>query len=166
MDPLEPEKSTKDFDANMERWRMEHEGKMEEWRRQVRVGEISWKATLDFGTLAIKSLIIANGGAVLALLTFLGSLLANKGPTMPEAAALIGTSMRAFVVGVGAAVATAGVAYLSQAFFTKGIDWQAGKDSRVGIGFQILAILLALLSLVAFSYGAWLAASALSRALG
>lgn len=110
------------------------------------------RATIATGQSALKSALLINGGAAVALLAFIGSVWAsdNAAKTLPE----ISLALLWYVSGVLSAATAAGFTYLSQA----GFGHEFGKISRsVGHVGRWLAVLGVFASYVLFGYGSWLA---------
>ncbi len=108
------------------------------------------RATISTGQSALKSAMLVNGGAAVAVLAFLGNAWAKDIPKHVLTEAAYGLSL--FVWGVLAAASAAGATYLSQA----GYGGEFGKGSKTigGVG-RGLAILLVVSSYILFSYAAW-----------
>jgi hypothetical protein len=90
----------------------------------------SFEATMRFAELAVRSLLILNGGAALGLLTFASN--QNKNGSAP-----INYTDAVWLFGIGAALAvlTAGLAYLAQYFFThENDDWKKKTANTLQIG--------------------------------
>jgi hypothetical protein len=105
----------------------------------------SFEATMRFAELAVRSLLILNGGAALGLLTFASNQSKNGAPPINYADAV-------WLFGIGAAlsVLTAGFAYVAQYFFThESDDWK----EKVAIGFQLAAVAAWLFSMALFVCG-------------
>ncbi len=132
---------------------------------------------LSFAALAINAAIILNGAAATAVIALLGTLWGASGPDafsfiLPAAV----ESLKAFGIGAASAVAASGLAYLSQAAFVdllqRNIDFETQKlnvppatpdaaavatRDRIKFWaetFRFVAILLFVISLGAFIYGA------------
>lgn len=121
----------------------------------------------ETGLAAIKSLMFANGGAILALLTFIGN----------DSGAFDASSLRrafgAFCLGLTFTLLSYLGAYFSQAWFSNSdtsIAWNYQKDMKSeprshdyelemgrGHGFLIFAIACIFSSLACFGYGAFAA---------
>ncbi len=84
------------------------------WAARVDRALHSDLAAVDLGLVALKTAILVNAGAVIALLAFVGQLWDEGGDTM--AALLRGT--KPFVYGLVAAGVAAGVAYIYQSTIT------------------------------------------------
>lgn len=103
---------------------------------------------------AVKSSILVNGGASIALLAFLGNLATKAEGVSAYSLTSLNHSMLAFVAGVGAAGITAGLRYFSQACYT-------GSYAKTGLGFKVAAVALWLTSMGLFGTGGYLAYRAL-----
>lgn len=110
------------------------------------------RATITTGQSALKSALLINGGAAVALLAFIGNVWssANTSRVLPE----ISTALLLYVFGVLAAAIAAGATYFSQA----GYGEEFGKASiyvgRIG---HVLAVLGVLTSYALFGWASWLA---------
>jgi hypothetical protein len=102
----------------------------------------SHASTIKFAELAIKSLLILNGGAAIAVLSFAGAQL-KSGSLAIEA---YSSGMQTFGFGAGLAVLTAGTSYLAQHFFSHMWD-------RTGTFLQCLSVAIWLGGLTAFGMG-------------
>lgn len=111
-----------------------------------------FRSAIQAGQSALKSCVLINGGAAVALLAFVGHLVEQKEPAISVRSLAI--AMSVFVGGVFAGGLASGVTYLSQWFFA---------DDRETTGFRlnIAAILAGLASLACFSWGGYLAYAAI-----
>lgn len=137
-----PEPSTaqieqNDFNPRAEAYRHESAARLEGFR-----------STITAGQNAIRTMVIINGGASVALLAFLGPLMGREGAPIQAFA----YCMLYFVFGTLAAGLVAGMTYLSQ--------WLYGQGSRkfeIGGGIaNAAAVVLGLASYYAFGKAAWL----------
>lgn len=98
---------------------------LEHYKALLRRQELTWqaqfervlhsdRAAVDIGLVALRTAILVNAGAVVALLAFVGQLWRSGGDTL--AAVLRGTGP--FVYGLVAAGLAAGIAYFYQSFIT------------------------------------------------
>lgn len=101
----------------------------------------SFEATMRFAELAVRSLLILNGGAALGLLTFASNHTKNGGTPIDYADAVC-----YFGVGAALSVLTAGMSYLAQYYFThENEDWQLTLASCLrwgAIGAWLVSIIL------------------------
>ncbi|MBO6899585.1 MAG: hypothetical protein JJ868_19680 [Shimia sp.] len=103
------------------------------------------KATISFSQAAIRSLVLINGGAAIAVMTFIGGY-----PSEQKAIVLaLSGSLLYFSVGVALAAFVGGCAYVTQFLY----DGSTGKVSRWGVFFHILAVICAMISLTLFVLG-------------
>ncbi len=102
-----------------------------------------------FAELAVRSLLLLNGGAALAVITFASS---SIGSATPAAAKLLGALIYLFDTGAALSLVTAGAAYLSQLCFTEFNDNPTIEWYRGG-GFRIIGIVAFFLGLAAFVAG-------------
>ncbi|MBX4884026.1 hypothetical protein HJA90_10570 [Rhizobium bangladeshense] len=112
-----------------------------------------FKSALVAGQNAIRTMIVINGGAAVAMLAFISNLL-RDGRTFDVAG--YAAAMLAFTAGALLAGLVSGGTYLTQ--------WIGASDSqvayRVAFGINLVTILLGIVSFVAFGIGAWKAYSA------
>jgi hypothetical protein len=126
---------------------------MRVWEAQIAMNVEMFKGIIAFATLAIKSLILVNGAAVIALLTLLGHLWAAdiNGSTAIKLTAKLGPSFTWYTVGVGAGVLSAGFSYFAQVMFVEILSDRA--KWWWGNGFRIAAVVSALISFGGFVGG-------------
>jgi hypothetical protein len=122
------------------------------WANQVKQVD-DWRVEnvrtlIALGQSALKSAILINGGAAVALLAFLGHLVTQERPDV----SLIpfATSLRLFVIGVLCASIACGTTYLSQYAYSNPKTWA----QRLGLIIQVVTIALVLCAYVAFLAGA------------
>jgi hypothetical protein len=110
------------------------------------------RAVITTGQSGLKSSVLINGGAAVALLGFIGGIWPKvESPSILEALA---TSLIHFVFGVLSAAVATGFTYLSQAGYAN----EFGRSSRfIGRAGHIIAVLGVLCAYVLFGRGAWLA---------
>jgi hypothetical protein len=138
--------------ARLEKYRSELAG----WEAEVKYS-LDWKlesfrTTMTFAQGAIKSGMLVNGAAAVALLAYLGNIKAQGAATSPFVAAL-----GFFSAGVVAAALTFACSYLSQLFYTP------GDTDTIAKRWHYSALSLLLLSFVCFSGGAVSSYSAFSQ---
>lgn len=121
---------------------------LENRKEQVALILASYNSTIQFAINAIRGGFIANGAAIIALLTFVGNSKMDAQPLSLSAAALL------FLGGVAAATIAGGFTYLSQARYTY-------DESEKGDNFRRLAIGFSVTSIVTFIAGALAAALAI-----
>lgn len=126
------------YRADLQNWieanKHQHEGNLEMFR-----------SVITSGQNAIKSSLLLNGGAAVALLAFIAHLAEVRADKVPEFAACL----LPFAFGVLAIVVTSGCTYLSQWFYSGQLSWA----KRAGFVLNILCILLGISSYVLFTYG-------------
>lgn len=107
---------------------------------------------IEFAKQVIGSLLIFNGGAIVALLTLYGNLLAKASDASVTIPSLT-TSITPFAIGVIAGLICAILAYFSQSLYKSGTPSKRYKITYWS------GVFVALVSLFAFAYGAWHALS-------
>ncbi|SLN62182.1 hypothetical protein PEL8287_03385 [Roseovarius litorisediminis] len=143
---------------------MEHAKRAHDLNRQTSA-DFS-RAAIESANLAIRSLILINGGAVIALLAFLGALEAGDVGNAVKSDALV-APIRWFALGVGFAALTALLAYLVNMLdsdITNSVnftwehpyiepDKEQARLIRVRCALHVIAILLAISALGSFFFG-------------
>ena len=110
-----------------------------------------FRQVIALGQSTLKSIMLINGGAAVALLAFLGSLVSAKTRSVPLLS--FANSMQAFVWGVFLAAVAYGLTYFSQLCYGGEKKWQ----QRTGVVLHVLTSLVATAALLMFLWGAKLA---------
>jgi hypothetical protein len=122
---------------------------------RVRRAELMTGMTVKTGENAVKSLLVVNGGAALALLAFLGAI--SRFTANLTIKTDVANALTIFTFGAFIAALTSTFTFLSQAGFGK--EFGNGSE-KMGRGFRWAAMISAGLSTIAFVCGAWMAAEA------
>jgi len=125
----------------------------EDWHLQE-----TYKGLITLSIEALKMLALVNGGAAVALLTYLGAIAARQPPTtaMPS----IRPALLSFSGGLLAVVLAFIVAYVTQGQLFREERLGGSKSGNHVYG-VIVGVTLAVLSASAFGAGCWLASTAL-----
>jgi hypothetical protein len=107
-----------------------------------------FKQIIALGQSTLKSIMLINGGAAVALLAFLGNLITRSGSSTNIVA--FADSMGMFVIGVFLAAVAYATTYFGQLFYDGEKNWQ----QRTGFVFHIVTSLVGAASLAAFLWGA------------
>lgn len=110
----------KDADASQEYRRQKHEGMLAHYTAQTQHSIEMLKAVLEAGKSALQSLLIINGGAVVALLGVLSNLVGK--PNGPEFAIRLALPLLLFGIGVLAGAVGFALRYFSQACYSESDD--------------------------------------------
>lgn len=110
-----------------------------------------FEAAVEFAVLAIRTLVLVNGAAVIALLTFVGQVWANDQYNGSAMAHILFWPLMFFLAGLVLAVVTTLLAYLTQMLTT---EHGGGSIPPVSKKLRRFAIVSAILSLMAFAAGA------------
>lgn len=133
-------------------------------RRDRRIDEIleSWRTGVAFGGLALKSAILLNGAAALAVLAFIANQWSGleEGKEAVKDSAVLVPALWHFMVGVFSAALATGVGYFAAFAENRGL-WYWVKDNekiyeplfRVGWAFNVLAIIFVGYAYVRFWLG-------------
>lgn len=154
--------------TQVERYRERMLREREQWVIAYRAGKA---AVAALAVLALRSLILANGAAVIAILTFLGHMAREGSPS--QLAKVMVPALHWFLGGVTLGMVAAALAYLSQVFFTElpatheAVTEEAeaktkAKDHPAGTWTRIGAVLLAFGSLASFVVGSYAAMGGLT----
>jgi hypothetical protein len=121
-----------------------------------------FKSVIEAGLNALKSAIIINGGAAVALLAFISGLIEKSSRKSIIPISDIAYALFIFVIGAGFAGTASAIRYLCQASYARALEEQlrGNSESRwnsLGGALQIASIITGATSFVAFFYGGWLA---------
>jgi hypothetical protein len=126
------------------------------------------QAAIDGANLALRTLIIINGGAAVAVLAFIGAV-ASKDKIDLTQIGLVAHTLRYFAAGVACAAAAMALAYFTH-FFAAGVEGRKEKTfeapyvretprskmmARINLAFHVLAFVSGALSLTLFIVGMW-----------
>jgi hypothetical protein len=111
------------------------------------------RGAISLGADAIKSLILVNGGAVLALLTFYGNVIARSPIPVALDKSWLAPALCNFASGVAWAIGASICAYLSQL-----ITATMPERRNAEMGVRTTAVLAGLISTGLFVYGVYQAA--------
>ena len=115
-----------------------------------------FEAAVEFAILAIRTLILVNGAAVIALLTFVGQVWANDQHNGSAMAKILFWPLLFFLTGLILAVVTCLLAYLTQMITT---ERGGGTIPPASKRLRLVAIAASMLSISAFTAGAVLTAT-------
>lgn len=130
---------------------------MTKWRADFDAYKMGFEAITTFATITVRSLLLLNGGATIAILTFVGD--QSKSVSGFSVAKWL-PAFEVFGWGTFLAVACSAIAYLSQVFIHEPMGERMNK--YVGGGFRWLAVAAGLTSLLAFIRGMYLSMAALT----
>jgi hypothetical protein len=134
-------------DIALTQWKMQHEINLAQYITQYRASTDTslelLRSVILSGQAALKSAILINGGAAVALLAFIGRIW----ETQPSRFVVSGltSSLLAFVYGVLAAAAATGTTYLAQFFY----NYNLVKTGHIT---NIISITLVIISYILFGY--------------
>jgi hypothetical protein len=129
----------------LEHAKLQHASDLAEYSAKTNANIELFKSVIATSKVAIKSLLLINGGSAVALLTFIGHLatVGKPGLIAPFALPLIW-----FVIGVGTAALFAGFLCLAQKAYAEG--WVCSAHTCA-----LITILFAVGSFVAFGFGSY-----------
>ena len=137
-------------DAQIEENRATHQSNLAAYNVQWASNLEMFRATVQYGQAALKSVILINGGASVALLAFIGNIFSNN---IVEPKILIGlsNSLIGFVLGVLFSAVAVGLTYLAQSCF--GLMSKGGKLAGHVLNGIIISLVISAYYL--FFYGAF-----------
>ncbi|MEA3427870.1 MAG: hypothetical protein U9Q84_01340 [Thermodesulfobacteriota bacterium] len=127
-------------------FRAEHERNLAHYDAQQQYSLEMLRSVISYSQAALKSAILINGGAAVALLAFIGNIWAKT--TAKEAVEFLTFSIASFSFGVLAAAFGAGTTYLTQYCYM--VSW-----NKTAIALHILTVIVVLISFVLFANGAY-----------
>ena len=111
------------------------------------------RGAFEFGAQALKSIELLNGGAVLALLTFYGSILKDAKPAHFDKTDLT-RALMSYAVGLCLGLFAALLAYFSQ------LQSATARNGGSEDAWRVVSVALAILAALAFPLGTWFAVQA------
>lgn len=146
--------------GELERYKVQLASHLEQQKRDHEWNIELMRGTLAYGQFALKSSLLVNGGATVALLAFLGNVWTVAEPSRIVMA--ITNVLLVFGFGVFSAVVAAGAGYFAQAGYSK----EFGRHSiKIGTIAHWAAGIFALASFGLFGLGIWTAAHAIAGAV-
>ena len=153
-------------EARLNRWRSDSSRAI--WEKQVETIGVIQRGVFDVAMLAMKSLLIFNGGAIIALLTFFGNFIARN-PERSSSIAALADSILLYIVGVALALFSIMLTYLTLEIILRGRVRKLLVEKRPmtvfgswsGHALRVLAAVSGLASFCLFVAGSITAADAL-----
>lgn len=130
-----------------------------------------FKSVIEAGLNALKSAIIINGGAAVALLAFIGGIVKTTSENHVSISC-IGQALLIFTIGVGLAGTATGLRYITQwlyhdamskMYVNKTTEMKKFLSGKIGNCLNIITVLIVVASFAAFFYGGWKSYSALTK---
>lgn len=161
--------SDQESDPEFARWKWEQDRIIAEryHDRETQYAEWANKAAIDNANLTLRTLMVINGGAAIAVLAFVGTLVGGNTGEFVDDLERATAPLTWFAWGVALTTLGMGFAYITNYCITSSItfrqhNWQhpyveeterSNRWAKWGIGFQIAAIVLAVKSLGCFLVG-------------
>jgi len=149
---IEVNKAKAEIDAHYDHWRITADREQQHWRMEwegtLESNSRMFEAITNYANLALKGVVLVNGGAAIAILVFLGNI---WGPDIDGArgvAEALKPSLIAFVVGIIGGVSAAGLSYIAQSLFL-----EVEKHPWLGQIFRALAAISVAVGLASFTFG-------------
>ena len=139
--------------ALIKQWELENNRRIAEFNAQSSANLTSrtemFKSVIAYGQMALKSAMIINGGAAVALLAFIGNVWGKN--TDKSIIFLLSRAEGAFAWGVLMAAIAIGLTYFNQMLYERA---QASeKYMYIGYAFHVFVVLVAVASFLLFGYG-------------
>lgn len=132
-------------EVQMEEWRMKREGQVLQYKAEQESNLEGFRSTIQFGQAALKSSILINGGAAVAILAFIGHILGSGVSKTIQSE--ISYSLLIFFVGVLAAAMACGTSYFSQSYYFE------LRNNKVALIWRIASVVLVIFSYICFLWG-------------
>jgi hypothetical protein len=131
------------FQAEKDKW-------LENWMHLFRLKELGHKSAIDYGIFGLKTITLAHGGALLALITFLQTIWKDKDAYQQKA----GQALAFFGAGLTVTLIAIIIGYMAMSFFSLMFEEQyTEKYSKKYERFRIAALVTSILSLICFIGG-------------
>ena len=137
----EPTQEQKEFQQR------EWEAKMAHYNAQVQSSLEGFRSTMQLAQAALKSSILINGGAAIAMLAFIGHIW-NSGQFSSIQSQISG-SLIWFLLGVFVSAVATGTGYVTQVFY---FEFQ---DNKIALRWRIISVVLIVFSYIFFLLGGY-----------
>ena len=156
------------IDKEIQQSQKKFENDMEIYKIRSAESLAMFQSAIDAGVNALKSSIIINGGAAVALLAFIGGIIKQPSNTSAVSLSCIGYALLIFMIGAGLAGSATGGRYICQTLFCSALSKNYSEHQRnyplyIGRFINFITILAGGLSFSAFFYGGWISYSALIK---
>ena len=139
--------------ALIKQWELENNRRIAEFNAQSAASLTSrtemFKSVIAYGQMALKSAMIINGGAAVALLAFIGNVWGKN--TDKSIIFLLSRAEGAFAWGVLMAAIAIGLTYFNQMLYERAQNSE--KYMYIGYAFHVFVVLVAVASFLLFGYG-------------
>lgn len=115
----------------------------------------AYDAAVEFAKVALNAVFLANGGGIVGILTFIGSVWRGDQAGAALLAENMKTAVLFFIFGIVLALLATGFAYLAQ--------YRYLQESPSGHNYRLGAMLATIASMAMFIVGAWCGISAFYR---
>ncbi len=150
------EEANRRTEANLAIFRAEHERNVALYQSEQKQALELFRSVVTYGSAAMKSALLINGGAAVALLAFIGNIWEKE--TAPEAVKALTLGIAMFSTGVLAAAVANAMSYFTQYCYSDPFP-------RAAVVFHTLTVLFVVTSFVLFGYGAYESYSAFAKHL-
>ncbi|MBS3911210.1 MAG: hypothetical protein KGZ70_10800 [Hydrogenophaga sp.] len=144
--PADAEIRKLNHDSQLTQYKAEHERHLAYYKASTDAEQEMFKSVIETAKTALSTSILVNGGATVALLAFLGNLLAKSQPAAAAMQAALNVSIICFALGVLLGAAATGTTYCAQYCYHR--DFR-----RSAVTFHVLTVVLILSTYIAFASG-------------
>lgn len=124
--------------------KLQHESNLAQYKASRDLSLAMFNAVIGFGQAALKTSLVVNGAAAIALLTFIGNIWTKT--QTPEVARSLSSALVLFSLGALAAAVSTVTTYLTQGCYQHHL-------TKTGIAFHVVTLLLISASYVVFGFG-------------
>lgn len=147
----------KDATVSIEIQKLQHESSLAHYKATSDFALEMFRSVMGFAHHALKTIIIVNGGAAIAVLAFIGNIWSKLQAV--EVARALTFSEAWFAIGVLVGAIATGTTYIAQYFYERKTFYKSA------IGFHIVTIILVVGAYVLFAFGIYSIYAALSSQL-
>ncbi len=138
-------------------WQATNEGQLAHWKatieQSLQTDMAMFRGVVDFALIALRGIVLANGGAAVALLAFMGHILGRSDPATRAGVSPLADALGLFTFGVGSGIASAGLAYMAQVVFLESRNKEGAQRVWPGAILRVLAVIAALVGVGLFFAG-------------
>jgi len=124
----------------VEEYKLTHQSKLEGYKAETQWSIEQFRSVIAYGQATLKSAILINGGAAVALLAFIGKIWSDENSQL--AIKELSYSLTLFVFGTLAIAIATGITYIAQSLFNTGKNTLAHCVNGLVIGLVIASYVL------------------------
>jgi hypothetical protein len=139
---------------SLELRKLEHQGSLAQYDAMNRSGLEMFRTVIEAGKEALNAALLINGGAVVAVLSFLGATVGKA------ASGALGLALTTPLLCFGCGVLSTGLAFAGR-YFTQ--YFYERDTTGAGVGFHVITVVLGIAAYACFGYGIYLSHAAFSN---